>query len=132
MNIKSIHINNVRGLEDIHIDLNMIPNKPSILVAPNGSGKSSFAMAFQWLNKQKMKLANKEDAFNNDTNNLPEMSIVTDEDGDPSYDANSNKNDILKKFGVYVINNGLKASSPGVHAGVQMGRSKIVVPDMNY
>jgi hypothetical protein len=130
MNIKSIHIKNVRGLEDIHIDLNMIPNKPSILVAPNGSGKSSFAMAFQWLNRQKMKLANEEDAFNNDTNNLPEMSIVTDEDGDPSYDANSNKNDILKKFGVYVINNGLKASSPGVHAGVQMGRSKIVVPDI--
>lgn len=130
MNIKSIHIKNVRGLGDISIDLDMMPNKPSILVAPNGSGKSSFAMAFQWLNRQKMKLASEEDAFNDDRNNLPEMTIVTDEEGQPSYTANNDKNDILKKFGVYVINNGLRASSPGVHAGVQMGRSKIIVPDI--
>ncbi len=51
MNIKSIHIKNVRGLGDRKIELNMIPNKPSLLVAPNGSGKSSFAFAFQWLNR---------------------------------------------------------------------------------
>lgn len=47
MKIKSIHIKNVRGLGDRKIELNMIPNKPSLLVAPNGSGKSSFAFAFQ-------------------------------------------------------------------------------------
>lgn len=56
MNIKSIHIKNVRGLGDRKIELNMIPNKPSLLVAPNGSGKSSFAFAFQWLNRIRMKL----------------------------------------------------------------------------
>jgi len=130
MNIKQIIISNVRGLHDFTVNLDMIPNKPSILVAPNGSGKSSFAIAFQWLNKMKMKLVNEDDAFNDDPTNLPKMTIITDEEGEPRYVADNSKNDILKRFGVYVINNGLKASSPGVHAGVQMGKSKIVVPDI--
>ncbi len=130
MNIKQIKINNVRGLHNFTVDLDMIPNKPSLLVAPNGSGKSSFALAFQWLNRIKMKMVNEEDAFNDDPRNLPDMAIITDENGETTYEANDTKNDILKKFGVYVINNGLKASSPGVHAGVLMGKSKIVVPDI--
>ena len=62
MKIKSIHIKNVRGLRDHHVELDMIPNKPSLLVAPNGSGKSSFAFAFQWLNRQRMKL-DEDDAY---------------------------------------------------------------------
>lgn len=130
MNIRSIRIKNVRGLGDQTIQLDMIPNKPSILVAPNGSGKSSFAFAFQWLGKLKMKLMNEEDAFNDDPNNIPEMEIVTDEAVDNVYVADNNKNDISKKFGIYVINNGLKATSPGVHGGVQIGKSKITVPDI--
>ena len=130
MNIKQIKITNVRGLHDFTVDLDMIPNKPSILVAPNGSGKSSFAMAFQWLNRVKIKLMSEENAFNNDPNNMPEMAVVTDENGSTEYKADQSKNDILKKFGVYVINNGLKASSPGHHGGIQMGSPKIVVPDI--
>lgn len=130
MNIRSIRIKNVRGLGNHTIQLDMIPNKPSILVAPNGAGKSSFALAFQWLGKLKMKLLNEEDAFNDDTNNLPEMEIVTDEPENNVYVANKDKNDIRKKFGIYVINNGLKAVSPGVHAGIQIGKSKITVPDI--
>ena len=130
MNIKSIRIRNVRGLGDHTIQLDMIPNKPSILIAPNGAGKSSFALAFQWLGKLKMKLVNEEDAYNDDPNNFPEMEIVTDEPANNVYVANSDRNDISKKFGIYVINNGLRATSPGVHAGVQIGKSKITVPDI--
>lgn len=46
MKIKSVHIKNVRGLGDHEVELNMIPNKPSVLVAPNGSGKSSLHLLF--------------------------------------------------------------------------------------
>ena len=129
MNITSITIKNVRGLHDVTIQLNMIPNKPSLLIAPNGTGKSSFAFAFQWLNQQRLKL-NEDDAYQGNPANKAELIIRTDEDGVNEYIANESKNDISKKFGIFVINNGLKASNPGVHAGVQMGRSKIVVPDI--
>ena len=62
MNIKTITIKNVRGINLKKVTLNMIPNKPSILVAPNGAGKSSFAFAFQWLNRLRIKL-NEEDSI---------------------------------------------------------------------
>ena len=130
MIIKSVHIKNVRGLENRKILLDMIPNKPSVLIAPNGSGKSSFASAFQWLGKYKMKILNEKDAFNDNIENLPEMEIITDESVNNVYVANDKKNDIVKKFGIFVINNGLKASSPGYHSGIQLGKSRIVVPDI--
>ena len=38
------------------------------MVTPNGSGKSSFALAFQWLNQRRIKL-NKDDAYNGDETN---------------------------------------------------------------
>ena len=70
MQIKSIQIKNVRGIQDKTIFLDMIPNKPSILVAPNGSGKSSFAFAFQWLNRLRLKLE-KDDAYDGNVINKP-------------------------------------------------------------
>lgn len=129
MIIKSIQIKNVRGIQDKTIHLDMIPNKPSILVAPNGSGKSSFAFAFQWLNRQRMKL-DEADAYGNDINNKPELVITTDEDGKQTYMANENTNTINRKFGIFVINKGLKASAPGIRNGALMGRPKIVVQDI--
>lgn len=128
MKIKSIHIRNVRGLGDRKIELNMIPNKPSLLVAPNGSGKSSFAFAFQWLNRQRMKLS-ADDAYMGDEENKPCMIIETD---DPSeiFVADETKNEISRKFGIYVINSGLTAIPPGIHGGFQMGKAHITVPEI--
>ena len=129
MQIKSIQIKNVRGIHDKTIVLNMIPNKASILVAPNGSGKSSFAFAFQWLNRQRLKL-NEDDAYEGNVENKPELIITTDEPANNSYKADENTNDVSKRFGVFVINNALKASSPGIRNGVQMGKAKITIPDI--
>lgn len=129
MNIKTITIKNVRGISLKKVTLNMIPNKPSILVAPNGAGKSSFAFAFQWLNRLRIKL-NEEDAYNNDVNNKPELIIETDEADNNVYKANDNQNEISKKFGIFVINNSLKAISPGIKVGIPMGKSRITVPDI--
>lgn len=96
MNIKSIHIKNVRGLGDRKIELNMIPNKPSLLVAPNGSGKSSFAFAFQWLNRIRMKL-NEDDAYLGNVGNKPSMVIETVNPNEV-LTADENKNDIIKNL----------------------------------
>lgn len=129
MQIKSIQIKNVRGIQDKTIQLDMIPNKPSILVAPNGSGKSSFAFAFQWLNRMRLKL-NEDDAFDNNVTNKPELIITTDEPANNIYKADENTNEVSRKFGVFVINNGLKASIPGIVHGIPAGKARITVPDI--
>lgn len=128
MKIKSIHIKNVRGIKDRTIELNMIPNKPSLLVAPNGSGKSSFAFAFQWLNRLRMKLS-ADDAYMGDVNNKPSMAIETI-DPNEILVADENKNEINRKFGIYVINSGLTPTSPGIHNGFPIGKARLSVPDI--
>lgn len=129
MKIKTVHIKNVRGLGDHKVELNMIPNKPSVLVAPNGSGKSSFAFAFQWLNRLRMKL-NKDDAYMGDENNKPSMIIETSEP-DLTLIADESRNDIVKQFGICVINSSLTAVSPGVSkGGFAMGKAHLSVQEV--
>lgn len=128
MIIKSIHIKNVRGIEDQKIELNMIPNKPSVLVAPNGSGKSSFAFAFQWLNRLRMKL-NEDDAYMGDVNNKPSMIVETSAPV-MTLAADENRNDIVRQFGIYVINSSLTAVGAGMHAGFAMGKPRLSVPEV--
>lgn len=128
MKIKSFHIKNVRGLSDHHVVLDMIPNKPSLLVAPNGSGKSSFAFAFQWLNRLRMKL-DEDDAYQGNVNNKPSMVIETSEPTE-SFCADENRNTIIRKFGIYVINNSLKPVSPRFIDGHAMGKARLTVPEI--
>ena len=44
--LNSISIHAIKGIQNKTFNLDLYPNKPSILVAPNGFGKSSFAIAF--------------------------------------------------------------------------------------
>lgn len=127
MNIKTIHIKNVRGIGDKTIQLGMIPNKPSLLVAPNGSGKSSFALAFQWLNMKRLKL-DPDNAYNGNCDNKPELAIATDES--ITYVADENHNDISKRFGIFVINNGRTAKTPKVYGSMLASKARLVVPDI--
>ena len=107
--IVDVTIKNVKGLGNCTIKLNMIPNKPSLLVAPNGSGKSSFAIAFQSLIRGKIELS-KENLHNGDENLRPEISLKYSVDKDEKiFCANSICNDISKNFGVAVINNRVKS-----------------------
>ena len=127
MNIKSIRIKNVRGLQDHTVELGlMYPNKPSLMVAPNGSGKSSFALAFQWLNQRRIKL-NKDDAYNGDETNSPELIITTDEPSRNVYKASADQNQISPRFGIFVINSDLKVKSPGYAGGVPLGKTSLSV-----
>ncbi|OQB82063.1 MAG: hypothetical protein BWX87_00366 [Bacteroidetes bacterium ADurb.Bin123] len=56
MKIKSIEITNVKGIGNHNFQLDLIPNKPNVLVAPNGFGKSSFGVAFDSLRRNKIEL----------------------------------------------------------------------------
>lgn len=129
MNINSIQIKNMRGIGDKTIQLNMLPNKPSLLIAPNGSGKSSFAFAFQWLNRLRLKL-DPDNAFKGDVNNKPELIVETDEPENNIYVADESHNDVSKRFGIAVINNGLSATTPHVYNGIQTDKARISVPDI--
>ena len=59
MIIKTIEITNVKGVGHNLFNLDLVPNRPNILVAPNGFGKSSFAIAFDSLRGNRIELDEK-------------------------------------------------------------------------
>lgn len=59
MIINKIEITNIKGIGNKAFSLDLTPNKPNILVAPNGFGKSSFAIAFDSLKSDRIKLDEK-------------------------------------------------------------------------
>lgn len=104
MKIKSIEIKNIKGISQKKFSLDLTPNKPNILVAPNGFGKSSFAIAFKSLNRNRIDL-DKTHYYLGDDNNLPAITIEV-EDGDvTSYTATHQSNLIKDQFDIFVINN---------------------------
>lgn len=107
MIIKNITIKNIRGFRNQTIGLDMIPNRPSILVAPNGSGKSSLAIAFKSLKPKSLDVDQDEIYSNNDTF-VPELVLETDSS---RFLANPTTNELSKEFAVFVINNQNKAKA---------------------
>ena len=71
--ITRIEIRNVKGIgsttENCNYNFEISPNKPNILVAPNGFGKSSFSVAFKSLQPGKIVLE-KENCYKNNELNL--------------------------------------------------------------
>ena len=59
MKISAIEITNIKGIAHNRFQLDLSPNKPNILVAPNGFGKSSFAIGFNSLKTNKIELEEK-------------------------------------------------------------------------
>ncbi len=108
MNINTIEITNVKGIGNKVFELNLRPNKPNILVAPNGFGKSSFALAFNRLKRDKIELDDKE-YFNNEAANRPELEITLS--NGTTFVANDNQNTINDLFDIVVINNQTKPKS---------------------
>lgn len=108
MNIKTIEITNIKGIGYKLLTLNLAPNKPNILVAPNGFGKSSFAIGFESLRSNKIELDNKH-YFQNNVQNSPilTLTLTTGE----TLVADDSKNMISDYFDVFVINNQTRPKS---------------------
>ncbi|MGI0506605.1 hypothetical protein ABY44_26535 [Burkholderia sp. ZZQ-2] len=112
MTILRIKVENVKGAKIRDIEAEILPNKPSLLVAPNGFGKSSITAAFASLNQARLKL---EDDHLHEASkaNKPVLTIeLKDVAGQISVlTADETKNDISKVLDVYVINSRLKAKA---------------------
>ncbi|KAF0234760.1 MAG: hypothetical protein FD177_597 [Desulfovibrionaceae bacterium] len=108
--IKTIEIHNIKGIKQLKLDLDLIPNKPSLFVASNGFGKTSFATAFNSLNRNRINL-NENDLHEQLETNKPLISIEYSEDNRAVtiYNATESSNGIYSEFDVQVIRNTLES-----------------------
>jgi hypothetical protein len=130
MKIKSIEITYVKGIENKNFNLDLVPNKPIILVAPNGFGKSSFSIAFDSLKKSKIELDPKH-YYNDDDTNRPIVSLtIEDSAGQRTITANDTSNSINDDFDVFVINSQLmaKATKMNISGNVIVKSSLEIAP----
>ncbi|WP_259364949.1 hypothetical protein [Pseudomonas sp. 5Ae-yellow] len=103
-----IAITNVKGIESSVFDVQLIPNKPTLVVAPNGFGKSSITAAFGSLRSKRMEL-DKDERHKGAEDLHPSLKIsYTMQDGSKiEKEANHIKNELAAIFGVHVINSQL-------------------------
>jgi len=119
--LRSITIRKVKGIENSTFNLQSaepaIPNKPIIMVAPNGFGKSSLAIAFDSLTSNGIKLK-KEHHFQENEEEQPEIELQINRNGIvETLSATQNNNSIKNLFDIFVIRNGLKAKATTMRIG---------------
>jgi len=102
VNISTIEITNIKGIGNRVFKLDLVPNRPNILVAPNGFGKSSFAIGFDSLKSNRIELDDKY-YFNKDAGNRPVLSVSLT--NGVTLIADDTQNTITDYFDVFVINN---------------------------
>ncbi|MDM1508337.1 hypothetical protein HX082_02875 [Myroides odoratimimus] len=127
--IQKITIENIKGISSKIFDLNITPNKPSILVAPNGFGKSSFATAFNSLNKRRIKL-NEDNFHTNSVALKPKLKIEYKNSSNivVNLEATENSNTISSTIDCFVINSQLKSRGIGSQFGRATG--ELVINDI--
>lgn len=116
--LKVIEIDNIKGIGHKRFALDILPNKPSLLVAPNGFGKSSIAAAFNEMNSRRINLTEENYHLENDTllpriyieYERPDTSIAT-------LEATAATNTISSEFDYFVINNPTKPKGIGSQFG---------------
>jgi hypothetical protein len=106
--------------------LDILPNKPSLLVAPNGFGKSSIAAAFNEMNNRRINLS--EDNWHLENEALqpriyieyerPDLSIAT-------FESTATTNTISSELDYFVINNPTKPKGIGNQYGIPSARLEI-------
>ena len=111
--LEKIHIKSIKGIKDKTFELNLYPNKPAILVAPNGFGKSSFAVAFSSFNNRHLAL---DESNLCQMENLEPPSIKIFHDG-KNYTIDGTTNTFSNHFASYVINCSLYAKSKSQYIG---------------
>lgn len=118
MTLRAIRITHIKGIQNKTFNLNIIPNKPSLLYAPNGFGKSSLAIAFESLKTKKIELHN-DNLYKNDDANRPRLELTV-EKGDGAIltvVADDTTNTISTEFDCYVINNQVRAKGVRLRFG---------------
>lgn len=114
MIISSIEIENVKGIQHLLIKQPIYPNRPNILVAPNGFGKSSIAIAFRSLNSGHISLK-PEHYYQEITSNHPSIKISINDGTVLSADEYSDT--ISSNYSIHVANNALIPTAKAKHFG---------------
>lgn len=112
--LRVIEIENIKGIQQKRFELYILPNKPSLLVAPNGFGKSSFAAAFNSMNNRRINLS--EDDFHAEDETLAPRIYIEYERPDTSIatlEATGTTNTISSELDYFVINNQTKPKGIG-------------------
>lgn len=112
--ITGITCKHIKGIEHLTVSCDFHPNKPNFLIAPNGSGKSSLAVAFESLNSKRLNLADA-DCFNGENWDDSSLSLVFD-DGE-TLSASADANEIAGKMDVQVVRSGLYANMTNRRVG---------------
>lgn len=113
MTISIIEIKNIKGIDHKRLEVTLLPNKPNLLVAPNGFGKSSIATAFACMNSRRLTLE-KVDHHREDESLVPSLALTFNGD---VITADTTRNDIRANFDVTVIRSGLAAKATRINAG---------------
>ena len=124
-----IAITHVKGIENSVFDVQLIPNKPTLIVAPNGFGKSSITAAFGSLSSKRMEL-DKDECHKGDEGLNPSLKIsYTMQDGTKiEKEADHTKNELAAAFGIHVINSQLVSKAKKLRiAGANIVTSAIEV-----
>lgn len=111
--ITEIYIENIRGFQSKNIKLNLWPNKVSVVVAPNGFGKSSISTAFKCAEGKKL-LVEEDDIHHKDSSLIPKLRI---KQNDTWLEANPTQNEISNWARVVVIKSSIepKAKVPRIN-----------------
>ncbi len=124
--LKVIEIENIKGIGHKRFALDIWPNKPSLLVAPNGFGKSSFAVAFNEMNSKRINLT--EENYYQENPALPPRIYIEYERPDSSIatlEATATTNTISSELDFFVINNPTKPKGVGSQFGRASARLEI-------
>lgn len=111
MKIKTIELTNIKGIGHQLFTLDLLPNKPNLLVAPNGFGKSSFSIGLDSLKRSKLELEDKHLHQDNNSNRPVISIVVEDTAGTRTLTADDTQNSISSDFDVFVINSQLLAKA---------------------
>lgn len=116
--LRVIQIEYIKGIQNKRFELDIFPNKPSLLVAPNGFGKSSLATAFNSMNNRRIVL-NDDDLYSGNPAHAPRISIeYTRTDGTlGQLEATNASNTIQSEIDYFVINNQTKPKGIGSQYG---------------
>lgn len=124
--LKIIEIENIKGINHKRFELDILPNKPSLLVAPNGFGKSSFAVAFNEMNNRRINLS--EDNLHQANAALQPRIYIEYERPDGTLaqlQATATTNSISTELDYFVINNPTKPKGVGSQFGRASARLEI-------
>ena len=110
--IASVEVDNVKGVSNRKFELNLLPNKPTLVVAPNGFGKSSLAASLGSLRGTRLEVS-EDHRHNGDANLKPSLKVtyILDDGTTHTKIADETKNEIFGVLKVDVINSQLVAKA---------------------